>query len=63
MRPVVSWRQRKHHFTQSMVNEYFLFELIDFQDRDCAYDFIKNYTTTMAKAFLIREAVNNSAIN
>lgn len=48
---------------QSMVNEYFLVEKITFEDRDKAYDFIECYTSTMAKKFLLREAINEGAIN
>lgn len=41
---------------QAIVNEYFLSELISFDNREAAYDFIKNYPATMALAFVTRQA-------
>ena len=46
---------------QSMANEYFLMEKITFDDRDSAYDFIKHYPASMAKAFLIRQGYDTQA--
>jgi hypothetical protein len=47
---------------QSMMNEFFLVEDVYFDGRDAAYDFIKNYPHSMAKAFLIRAAYDNQAV-
>lgn len=48
---------------QTMANEYYLIEQIEFQSRDAAYDFIKNYPQKMGLAFLIREGYNEGAFN
>ena len=47
---------------QSMVNEYYLIEEILFESRDSAYDFIKHYPTSMAYAFLVRQAYSVGAV-
>lgn len=47
---------------QSMINEYYLCETILMESRDSAYDLIKNYPPSLAKAFVIREAYNNGAV-
>lgn len=48
---------------QSMMNEYFLEEIVLFEDRDKAYDFIRHYPQSMALAFITREAYSVGAIN
>lgn len=48
---------------QSMMNEYFLIEKVKFESRDAAYDFIKDYTVSMATSFLNRTAYEAGAVN
>ncbi len=48
---------------QSMVNEYYLIEDIIFENRDSAYDFIKLFTSSIAKAFVIREGYSCGAFS
>jgi len=47
---------------QSMLNEYFLIEQIQFADRDAAYDFIKHCSVSLAQSFLIRKAYSEGAL-
>lgn len=47
---------------QSMYNEWYLIEDIEFPNRDAAYSFIKNCPKSLAKEFFIRVGYNNSAI-
>lgn len=47
---------------QSMLNEYFLIEHIIFPSRDSAYDFIKDYTVSMASSFVVRTAYDAGAV-
>jgi hypothetical protein len=47
---------------KSMLNEFFLEEQIIFEDRDKAYDFIKNYPLSMAIAFITREGYASGAV-
>lgn len=48
--------------TQSMVNEYYLIEETIFPNRDAAYDYVKHYSPSMAKAFLNRTAYLEGAM-
>lgn len=47
---------------QSMVNEYYLVEKVEFSTRDAAYDFIKHYPVSMARAFVERTAYESCAV-
>jgi hypothetical protein len=38
---------------QSMVNEWFLMETIEFENRDACYEFINHYSNSMGKSFLM----------
>lgn len=48
---------------QSMVNEYYLCEDITVPSRDAAYDLIKNFPTSMALAFVTRQAYTVGAVD
>lgn len=40
---------------RAMYCEYYLIEEVIFENRDAAYDFIRNYTVKMAKSFVDRQ--------
>lgn len=56
-----SYEKKETVKIQAMVNEYYLIEFIEFESRDAAYDFIKNYPPSMGKAFLIRTGYEKNA--
>lgn len=47
---------------RSMLNECYLIEKVLFENRDAAYDFIKDFTITMGKSFVTRTAYENGAV-
>lgn len=48
---------------RAMYYEYHIIEKVIFQDRDSAYDFIKDFTLKMAKSFVERRIYADGILN